>query len=190
MNFFPQILNFWTNWQAAGSGSAIRMRIRIQEAYFMRIHGDQDTAHNLSPWNTRTAMPNLRATASNRQKTQNRKQPRYHFADVTINNLWEEIWVPEKWGGSSRGERSRTDCKGERSRDWGTKIKCTRQCLRIRIRDLVLSVIGSGSVSYSNEHKKINWKGKFYKKMSSGWVLADILTMKIKLKLQKVPVLF
>ncbi len=31
-------------------------------------------------------MPNPRATASNRQKTQNRKQPRYHFADVTINN--------------------------------------------------------------------------------------------------------
>jgi hypothetical protein len=44
---------------------------------------------------------------------------------------------------------------------------------RIRIRDPFLSVIGSGSgsVSYSYEHHKINWKGKFNKKclQSGSW---------------------
>jgi hypothetical protein len=39
--------------------------------------------------------------------------------------------------------------------------------IRIRIRiifkdpDLFPDVLGSGSVSYSNEQNKINWKGKF-----------------------------
>ncbi len=39
--------------------------------------------------------------------------------------------------------------------------------LRIRIRaiirDPIQGVLGSGSISYSNEHIKINWKGKFNK---------------------------
>jgi hypothetical protein len=46
----------------------------------------------------------------------------------------------------------------------------------IRNREPFLSVPGSGSVSYSNEHNKINWKGKFNKKCPSGWFLADLLT--------------
>ncbi len=35
---------------------------------------------------------------------------------------------------------------------------------RIQARDPFLSVLGSGSVSYSNEHNKIKWKGKLNKK--------------------------
>ncbi len=53
-----------------------------------------------------------------------------------------------------------------------------------RIRDPFPGVVGSGSrsVSYSNEHNKINWKGKLTKyNMPSGWVLLDLLTRKIKL---------
>ncbi len=30
-------------------------------------------------------------------------------------------------------------------------------------------VLGSGSVSYSNEHNKINWKGKFNKMRYAFW---------------------
>ncbi len=42
--------------------------------------------------------------------------------------------------------------------------------------------LGSVSVSYSNEHNKINRKEKFNKvPMPSGWVLLDLLTRKIKL---------
>jgi hypothetical protein len=34
---------------------------------------------------------------------------------------------------------------------------------RIRIQDLFLGVLGPGSGNYSNEHKKIYWKGEFNK---------------------------
>jgi hypothetical protein len=45
------------------------------------------------------------------------------------------------------------------------------------------SVLGSGYVGYSNEHNKINLKGKFNKVgMPSGWFLVDLLTKKIKLR--------
>ncbi len=54
--------------------------------------------------------------------------------------------------------------------------------------DLFPGVLGCGSVSYSNEHNKINWKGKF-NKVASVWVLLDLLTRKIKFRCIKSTVL-
>jgi hypothetical protein len=51
------------------------------------------------------------------------------------------------------------------------------------------SVLGYISISYSNAQNKINWKGKFNNWMPAGWVLADLLTRKIKFRCIKSTVL-
>jgi hypothetical protein len=63
--------------------------------------------------------------------------------------------------------------------------------LRIHIifLDLFLSVFGSRSRSYSNEHDNIDWKGTFKQPMPAIWLLVDLLTRKFKLRCLKSSVL-
>jgi hypothetical protein len=64
---------------------------------------------------------------------------------------------------------------------------CGSRSVRIHIifQNPLPGVVGSlsGFVSYSNEHNKINWKGKLTKyNMPSGLILLDLLTRKIELR--------